>query len=110
MEPETKMTENTATLPAMTRGERNRRVLYTVATRCVVRVAALGLKGKRADNEALAFFAGACGGIEATQAAGQDEGDYKAVALALMMIVAVRGMMGVRQIVSENAAAAEVQS
>jgi hypothetical protein len=65
-----------------------------VAQRFIERAAALGLKGKKADSAALDYFLGAACAAELTG----NEAFRRHLDIVSVMIVAVRGMFGVREI------------
>lgn len=72
----------------------NSAAVRVLAQRCIERMDALGLRGKRADDAALHFFCGAAAVADATGAVDL----AKHIGRVAQMIIAVRGMLGVREI------------
>lgn len=79
---------------------RDRRIVRELAKLMGERCAALGLKGKKADAEALAFWLGAASLCELIG----DKVLYNRLGMQAALIISVRGMMGVRELAADHAA------
>jgi hypothetical protein len=68
-----------------------RQTVLRILHRCVARIDSLELKGKKADEAALHFLAGAVAAFEG------DDLVYNWIGNIMVYSVSVRGMMGVRE-------------
>lgn len=75
----------------MARHDELRPVMITICKRADERIRALGLKGKRADDEALAFMCGAAAASE------HDQVLYAWMANVISLVLSVRGVFGLRE-------------
>ena len=74
-------------------------ILIETCKSLVERCDALGLKGKKADNEAVTYF---CGVYTGLRLAGKEE-DAAYIGRMVAIVIAVRGMSEVRRILAEAA-------